>query len=38
MKGLDNALRYFHVHREVYYGGIFVGNHVHKTLQVQYHA
>ena len=34
IKGLDNALKTFNVHREQYYGGIFVGNHIHKTLQV----
>ena len=35
VKGLDNALKSFGVHREQYYGGIFVGNHIHRTLQVQ---
>lgn len=35
VKGLDNALKSFNVHREQYYGGIFVGNHIHRTLQVQ---
>ena len=34
VKGLDNSLKTFNVHRQQYYGGIFVGNHIHKTLQV----
>ena len=34
VKGLDNALKSFNVHREQYYGGIFVGNHIHRTLKV----
>ena len=33
-KGLDEALQSFHVQREAYYGGTFVGNHVHKCLKV----
>ena len=28
VKGLDNALKTFNVHRQQYYGGIFVGNHI----------
>ena len=31
VKDLENA---FNVHRQQYYGGIFVGNHIHKTLKV----
>ena len=34
VKGLDNALKSFNVHRQQYYGGLFVGNHIHKTLKV----
>eukprot|EP00731_Ephydatia_muelleri_P000913 Em0001g913a len=34
VKGLDEALRSFKVQREQYFGGVFVGNHNHKTLQV----
>jgi hypothetical protein len=30
IKGLDQALKSFHVQREAYYGGTFIGNHVHK--------
>ena len=33
-KGLDGALKSFHVQREAYYGGTFVGNHVHRYLKV----
>ena len=31
---LDEALSSFNVQRQAYYGGTFVGNHVHRTLQV----
>eukprot|EP00731_Ephydatia_muelleri_P030987 Em0022g501a len=31
VKGLDEALQSF---KEQYFGGVFVGNHIHKTLQV----
>ena len=31
VKGLDEALQSFKVQ---YFGGVFVGNHIHKTLQV----
>ena len=34
VKGLDLALQSFHVHRQQYHSGAFVGNHVHKSLQV----
>ena len=34
VKGLDNALQSFQVHRQQYVGGTFVGNHIHKTLKV----
>ncbi|KAL5463613.1 hypothetical protein EMCRGX_G032527 [Ephydatia muelleri] len=32
--GLDNALQSFNVKRQQYFGGVFVGNHIHKTLMV----
>ncbi len=34
VKALDDALKGFRVYRQAYYGGTFVGNHVHKALQV----
>ena len=34
VKGLDAALQSFHVHRQQYFGGTFVGIHIHKILQV----
>ena len=34
-KGLETALHDLNVHRQVYQGGTFVGNHVHKLLKVQ---
>ena len=34
VKALDGALKSFKVERQAYYGGTFVGNHVHKTLKV----
>lgn len=34
VRTLDTALKSFNVHREAYYGGTFVGNHVHRTLKV----
>ena len=34
VKGLDLALQSFHVHRQQYHSGAFVGNHAHKSLQV----
>ena len=34
VRALDEALSSFNVQRQAYYGGMFVGNHVHRTLQV----
>ena len=34
VNGLEHALSYFHVQRQAYYSGNFVGNHVHGALQV----
>ena len=34
VKALDNALASFHVKRQAYYSGTFVGNHVHRALKV----
>ena len=34
MKSLDDALASFNVERQAYYGGTFVGNHVHRSLKV----
>ena len=34
VKALDKALATFHVQRQAYYSGIFIGNHVHRTLKV----
>lgn len=34
VKALDTALKSFKVERQAYYGGTFVGNHVHKCLKV----
>ena len=34
VKCLDTALRGFAVERQTYYGGTFVGNHVHRTLKI----
>ena len=34
VKGLDKALDSFNVHRQAYYSGTFVGNHVHTSLKV----
>ena len=33
-QALDSALASFNVCRQAYYGGTFVGNHVHRTLKV----
>ena len=33
-KQLDVALQSFNVERQSYFGGAFIGNHVHKALQV----
>ena len=32
---LDDALQSFNVQWQAYYGGTFVGNHVHRTLKVK---
>ena len=32
VKSLDNALRSFNVESQAYYGGTFIGNHVHSAL------
>ena len=34
VKGLDEALQSFNILRQQYLGGVLVGNHVYKTLQV----
>ena len=34
VKALDTALSSFNVQRQAYYGGTFVGNHVHSALEV----
>ena len=34
VKGLDAAVQSFHVHKQQYFGGAIVGNHIHKVLQV----
>ena len=34
VKELDLAMQSFHVHRQQYHSGAFVGSHVHKSLQV----
>ncbi|KAL5496199.1 hypothetical protein EMCRGX_G012437 [Ephydatia muelleri] len=34
VKALDNALASFHVKKQAYYSGTFVGNHVHRALKV----
>lgn len=34
VRKLDAALASFNVHRQAYYSGTFVGNHVHRTLKV----
>lgn len=34
VKCLDTALSSFNVQRQAYYGGTFVGNHVHRCLKV----
>eukprot|EP00731_Ephydatia_muelleri_P024123 Em0016g394a len=33
VKGLEEALQSFNVHRQHYFGGVFVSHHIHKTLQ-----
>ena len=34
VRSLDKALGAMNVHRQAYYGGTFIGNHVHKCLKV----
>ena len=34
-KSLDQSLAKLNVERQAYHGGTFVGNHVHKLVQVQ---
>lgn len=34
VRTLDNVLSSFNVQRQAYYSGTFVGNHVHRCLQV----
>lgn len=34
VKALDTALASFHVERQAYYSGTFIGNHVHRCLKV----
>ena len=34
MKGVEAVLRSLNVKRQQYHGGTFIGNHVHKVLQV----
>ncbi|KAL5478052.1 hypothetical protein EMCRGX_G024928 [Ephydatia muelleri] len=34
VKGLDDPLQSFGVHRQQYFGAVFVGNHSHKALHV----
>ena len=35
VKTLDNSLQSFGVQRQQYFGGAFIGNHVHKALKVK---
>lgn len=34
VRGLDKALSSFNVERQAYFGGTFIGNHVHRALKV----
>ena len=34
VRSLDKALGTMNVHRQAYYGGTFIGNHVHKCLKL----
>ena len=34
VKRLDSALQEIRVQRQQYFGGAFIGNHVHKALKV----
>uniref|UniRef100_A0A1X7UAJ2 Uncharacterized protein n=1 Tax=Amphimedon queenslandica TaxID=400682 RepID=A0A1X7UAJ2_AMPQE len=33
VKSLDDALASFNVERKAYYGGLFIGNHIHRALK-----
>lgn len=35
VRSLDDALASFNVHRQAYYSGSFVGNHIHRALKVE---
>ena len=35
VKNLDRMLATFNVCRQTYYGGTFVGNHIHTALKVE---
>ena len=35
VRSLDKALASFHVERQAYHGGSFIGNHVHRCLKVK---
>ena len=37
VKSLDRTLASFHVCRQAYYSGTFVGNHIHTALKVEYY-
>jgi hypothetical protein len=34
VRALDDALASFNVHRQAYFSGSFVGNHIHRVLKV----
>eukprot|EP00731_Ephydatia_muelleri_P004888 Em0002g1064a len=34
VKELDSALQSIGIHRQQYFGGAFIGNHVHKALKL----
>ena len=34
VSALDKALKSFHVERQAYHGGSFIGNHIHRALKV----
>ena len=36
VKALDTALQSIGVQRQQYFGGAFIGNHVHKALKVNF--
>ena len=36
VKSLEAAMKGFHVQKQAYHSGSFVGNHVHRTLKVRY--